>query len=42
MLDGLTLAGRRTLGDGPTDEDDEFFDAGSLEKPEIADVRSVG
>lgn len=41
MLDGLTLARRRPFGDGPTDEGDEFFDAGSLEETKIADVSCV-
>lgn len=42
MLDGLALAGRGPLGDGPAHEDDEFPDAGPLEVAEVADVRRVG
>lgn len=42
MLDGLPLTGRGALSDGPTHEDDEFLDAGTLEVAEMADVGGVG
>lgn len=41
VLDGLALAGRSPFGDGPTDEYDEFPNAGSLEVSKMAHVRCV-
>lgn len=42
MLDGLALPRRRPFSDGAADEDDEFLNAGALEKPEAAEIRSAG
>lgn len=41
VLNGLALGGRGTAGDGASDEEDEFFDAGPLEIAEVADVQRV-
>lgn len=42
MLDGLALARRGPFSDGPTHENNEFLNAGPLEKPEIAEIRRGG
>lgn len=42
VLDGLALAGRRPLGDGAGDEEDELLGRVSLEVAEVADVGGVG
>lgn len=41
MLDGLSLRRRSAFGDGATDEEDEFLDAGPLKVAEVADIQSI-
>ena len=42
MLDGLTLAGGRPLGDGAADEENELLGGGPLEVAEMTHIGGVG